>query len=189
MNRLHQSLLIGSTILASWLGMQAIHEFGHVVGAWATGGTVSQVVLSPLTISRTDLAQNPSPLMVVWMGPILGVIIPLLLWLLGRLIKMPGSYVLRFFAGFCMIANGLYIGVGTFDRVGDCGVMLRNGSPEWHLWLFGALTAPAGLWLWHQQGIHFGLGRANGQVDKRVAYGVCVISMMLLVLAFIVDGV
>ncbi len=188
MNRLHQCLLIGSTILGSWLGMQAIHEFGHVVGAWLTGGSVAQVVLSPLTISRTDLAQNPKPLIVVWMGPVLGVIIPLILWLLGKWIKLPGVYVLRFFAGFCLIANGLYIGVGTFDRVGDCGVMLQHGSSEWQLWLFGALTAPVGLWLWHQQGIHFGLGRARGQVDKRVAYGVCMVSVILLVVGFVVDG-
>lgn len=188
MNRLHQYLLIGSTILASWLGMQAIHEFGHVVGAWATGGTISQVVLSPLTISRTDLSQNPNPLMVVWMGPLLGVIIPIILWLLACGMKMPGSYVLRFFAGFCLIANGLYIGVGAFDRIGDCGVMLRNGSFEWHLWLFGALTAPLGLWLWHRQGVHFGLGRAKGQVDKRVAYGVSIVCIILLTVGFIVDG-
>jgi hypothetical protein len=188
MHRLHQYLLIGSTILGSWLGMQAIHEFGHVVGAWLTGGSVAQVLLSPLTISRTDLAQNPKPLIVVWMGPVLGVIIPLFLWLLGKWMKLPGVYVLRFFAGFCLIANGLYIGVGAFDRVGDCGAMLRNGSPEWHLGLFGVLTAPMGLWLWHQQGVHFGLGRARGQVDKRVAYGVSIVSIILLVVGFVVDG-
>ena len=107
MHRLHQYLLIGSTILGLWLGMQAIHEFGHVVGAWLTGGSVTQVVLSPLTISRTDLSQNPQPLTVVWMGPVLGVIFPLILLLLGKWMKLPGVYVLRFFAGFCLIANGL----------------------------------------------------------------------------------
>ena len=56
MNRLHQLVLIGSTLLGSWLGMQAVHESGHVIGAWMTGGRVERVVLHPLTISRTDLA-------------------------------------------------------------------------------------------------------------------------------------
>jgi hypothetical protein len=37
-------VLILSIVLASWLGMQVVHEFGHVVGAWLTGGQVSQVV-------------------------------------------------------------------------------------------------------------------------------------------------
>ena len=54
MKRLHQILLIVSAVLASWLGMQAVHEAGHVLGACMTGGRVSQVVLHPLTISRTD---------------------------------------------------------------------------------------------------------------------------------------
>lgn len=29
MNRLHQVMLIVSTIAGSWLGMQAVHELGH----------------------------------------------------------------------------------------------------------------------------------------------------------------
>ena len=33
MSRLHQSILIASTVLGSWLGMQAVHESGHVLGA------------------------------------------------------------------------------------------------------------------------------------------------------------
>lgn len=66
MARVHQAVLIGSTVLGSWLGMQAVHEAGHVVGAWLTDGRVARVVLHPLTISRTDLAENPRPLAVVW---------------------------------------------------------------------------------------------------------------------------
>src|SRR5260221_4916233 len=54
-SRFHQIILIVSTLLGSWLGMQAVHELGHVIGAWLTGGQVSQVVLHPLTISRTHL--------------------------------------------------------------------------------------------------------------------------------------
>ena len=51
-----QLILIGSTIVGSWLGMQAVHEAGHVLGARVTGGRVERIVLYPLTISRTDLA-------------------------------------------------------------------------------------------------------------------------------------
>lgn len=40
MNRVHQAVLIGSTILASWLGMQSVHECGHVLGAILTGAEV-----------------------------------------------------------------------------------------------------------------------------------------------------
>ncbi len=188
MKRLHQIVLIPSTVLGSWLGMQAIHETGHVLGAWLTGGRVARVVLYPLTISRTDLALNPNPLTVVWAGPVFGALTPLLLWAVAAAIRLPGAFVLRFFAGFCLLANGLYIGIGSFDGVGDCGEMLRHGSAIWQLWLFGALTAPFGLWLWHGQGPHFGLGPADGEVRRCVAYGCLVVCLALLALGFVVGG-
>jgi hypothetical protein len=187
-NRLHQVVLIGSSLLASWLGMQAVHESGHVLGAWISGGRLSRVVLHPLTISRTDLSHNPSPLVVVWAGPTIGVIVPLLLWGGAAATRLPGAFVLRFFAGFCLLANGLYIGFGSFDGVGDCGEMLRHGSQLWQLWLFGAVTAPVGLWLWHRQGPDFGLGRAKNQVNRGVAYGVLLICIALVALGLVVGG-
>jgi hypothetical protein len=167
--------------------MQAVHELGHVVGAALTGGRVEKVVLYPLTISRTDLAANPHPLAVVWAGSLVGVALPLLVWCVARVAKVPGAFVLRFFAGFCLLANGLYIGVGSFDRVGDCGVMMLHGSKAWHLWLFGAVTAPVGLWLWHGQGSHFGLGKAKGEVSRGATIG-CAIALAALVVFGLIIG-
>jgi len=181
-NRSHQIVLIGSTIVASWLGMQAIHESGHIVGAWCTDGAVSRVILHPLTLSRTELLQNPHPLVVVWAGPALGVLLPLVIWGIAAALRMRGAFVLRFFAGFCLIANGAYIAVGSFDRIGDCGEMLQHGSPIWLLWLFGVIATPTGFWLWHRQGAGFGLGASQGQVDRRVAYGALVAALLLVVL-------
>jgi hypothetical protein len=186
--RLHQAILIVSTILGSWLGMQAVHEFGHVVGAWLTGGRVARVVLHPLANSRTDLAVNPHPLPVVWAGPVLGVLLPLGLWKLADSLRLNAAFVLRFFAGFCLIANGAYIAVGSFDRIGDAGEMLKHGSAAWQLWLFGATTIPAGFWLWHGQGRQFGLGAAKGTVRRNVAYATLAGCAALLLLGLIVDG-
>jgi hypothetical protein len=186
--RLHQAILIVSAVLGSWLGMQAVHESGHALAALLTGGRVAQVVLHPLTISRTDLAHNPSPLLVVWAGPAFGVLLPLALWGGALALRLPGAFLVRFFAGFCLLANGAYIAVGSFDRIGDCGEMLRHGSAMWQLWLFGAVTMPAGLWLWHRQGPHFGLGPAEGHVRGGVAWASLVGCVLLLVLAFAVDG-
>jgi hypothetical protein len=186
--RWHQGVLIVSAVLGSWLGMQAVHECGHVLGAWLSGGRVARVVLHPLTISRTDLDANPCPLFVVWSGPVLGILLPLALWMAAAGLRLPGAFVLRFFAGFCLIANGAYIAGGSFDRIGDSGEMLRHGSALWQLWLFGVLTAPAGFWLWHRQGPHFGLGPSHGRVDLGVAYGSLAVCLGLLVLAFAVGG-
>lgn len=188
MARVHQFILIGSCLLGSWLGMQAVHEMGHVCGAWLTGRRVERVVLNPLTISRTDVTQNPSPLIVVWAGPIFGVAAPLLFWLVATKTRLPDIFVPRFFAGFCLVANGLYIAVGSFGRIGDCGEMLRQGSATWQLWLFGTVTVPIGLWLWHGQGSHFGFGQANGRVSRAAVYKTLAVCVALLVLGFVVGG-
>jgi hypothetical protein len=188
MNRVHQAVLVFSTLLGSWLGMQDVHELGHVTAAWLTGGRVSKVVLDPLTISRTDLAENPRPLVVVWGGPILGVALPLAVWLACRALRLRGEFVLRFFAGFCLIANGAYIGAGSFNHVGDAGEMLRHGANRWHLWLFAAITAPVGLWLWNGLGPHFGLGKASGVVSRDIAYVTLACCLALLAIGFAVGG-
>lgn len=186
MSRAPQVLLIGSALLGSWLGMQAVHEAGHVLGARLTGARVERVILHPLTISRTDLAENPHPLAVAWAGPLVGVLAPLVLWAVAVVARMPGAFLPRFFAGFCLLANGLYIGVGSLDRVGDAGDMLRLGSEPWHLWLFGAVAAPVGLWLWNGQSRHFGLGR--GRVSRGAAYAALGVCLALFALGFAVGG-
>jgi hypothetical protein len=158
MKPIRNQVLIGSTLLASWLGMQAVHEAGHVLGAKVTRGRVEAVCLHPLTISHTELTENPAPLFVVWAGPIVGVVVPLLAWAIAATASWSSTFLLRFFAGFCLIANGAYIAGGSVSGVGDAAVMLRHGSPNWLSWVFGVLTLPADLALWHNQGRMFGLG-------------------------------
>ena len=97
--------------------------------------------------------------MVAWGGPAVGVMLPLGLLLAAKVGKAKWSYLLQFFAGFCLIANGAYLGGGSFGRIGDAGDMLRHGCPLWPLWLFGAACLPLGLYLWNGLGPHFGLAR------------------------------
>jgi len=152
LHRFHQILFIVSLAGISWLGMMAFHELGHVCGAVLTGATIERVVLSPLTISRTDIGVNPNPALVVWMGPVLGCVLPLTIFAMVPQRNVMLRQVAQFFAGFCLIANGSYIAVGAIDRVGDCRQMLDAGSPLWTLCAFGALTIPVGFWLWHRLG-------------------------------------
>jgi hypothetical protein len=127
--------------------MQAVHELGHVLAAWATGGTVTKLILHPLAISRTDVNPNLKPAIVVWAGPLVGIALPLLAWAICSTRKVSGAYLLRFFAGFCLIANGAYLGIGSVFAIGDAGDILQLGTPAWLLWLFGAIAAPAGFLL------------------------------------------
>lgn len=153
-----------------WLGMMGVHELGHVVAAWGSGGQVTKVVLHPLAISRTDVAPNPHPLVVVWCGPLVGALLPLVLWLALSAFKHPANSYARFFAGFCLITNGLYIGAGSFEGVGDAGEMLREGTPIGVLWGVGVVGLVCGLGLWNGLGPAFGLGEARGHVPRRAAW-------------------
>lgn len=141
-----------SFLALSWLAMMATHELGHVLGGVATGGTVARVVLHPLAISRTDLSVNPQPAIVVWAGPLVGVLLPLVFLLVAKRLKWSGAALWQFFVGFCLIANGAYIAGGAWEGIGDCGVMHQTGTPIWVMWCFGLVTVPAGFWLWHRLG-------------------------------------
>jgi len=184
MQRFHQLLFTASLLALSWFAMLAVHEFGHVVGAFCTGGNVERVILHPFTISRTDVSPNPNPIAVVWLGPILGCILPIIVWLVlpRRLLVIRNIAV--FFAGFCLLANGAYIAIGSLDRVGDCGVMMQHGSPQWLLFAFGLVTIPLGFSLWHRLGSiqHFFVN--PNIVDCRIVYAVLMALVLVLVCEF-----
>jgi len=170
MKRQHQLLLIAATLAFSWLAMQAVHEFGHIAAAVVSGGRIGEVVLHPTKISYTRLTSNPHPLFVAWMGPVVGVLVPLVAFVVARAFRSRRLYLFQFFAGFCLIANGAYLGFGSLGRIGDAGDIMRQGSPIWLLWLFGVVTIPLGFVLWNGLGPSFGLGPSAGQVDRAAAY-------------------
>lgn len=178
MTRITQLCLIFGFGAFSWLAMQVTHELGHVLGALASGGTVVQVVLHPGTVSRTDVFPNPHPATVAWSGPLVGILLPLIALLVGMLVRSPGVYLFRFFAGFCLVTNGLYIGLGPLHRLADAGDLLDHGSHSWPLLFFGVLTVPLGVSLWMGLGREFGFGDAEGRVGRRAA----LVSLSLLAL-------
>ncbi len=186
MKRQHQRpriavLLIASTLALSWLAMQAVHELGHVAAAWQTGAHVAAVNLRPTSISYTLLTANPKPLVVAWAGPICGITLPLLAWLIARPLRLRGWYVLQFFAGFCLVANGAYLVGGTWYEMGDAGELIRHGTGRWLISLIGVPLAVAGLWLWNGLGPRFGLGKSPTAVDRAVT--IVVISLLLATVA------
>lgn len=170
MNRVFQSILIVATVIFAWLAMLAVHEFGHVLHAWLSGGGVQQVVLDPRTFSRTDVVLNPHPLWVAWGGVLWGCLIPLALWGVAAAAFRQHAYLPRWFAGFCLISNGAYLAAGPFAGGGPDGAeIVRLGWPAWPLVTFGAMGVAAGLALWNGLGPRFGLGAAHGDVDRRAA--------------------
>ena len=181
MQRFHHLLFAVSLVALCWYAMMAVHELGHVVGAVVTGGSVVRVVLHPLAISRTDVAPNPQPGVVVWLGPIVGCAVPVALWFLTPRRFTLWRSIAQFFAGFCLISNGAYIAAGSFGQVGDCGEMLRSGTPQWVMLAFGAAAVSGGFWLWHRLGSLKAFVERPKPATARLAY--CFAAALALTLA------
>ena len=146
---------LGTLLLAtivSWYGMMAIHEAGHCLAAWMTCGVVEKVHLPLLGFSQTTYRENPHPLVVAWAGAAGGALVAALLLGLSRYVGASSQQALRFFAGFSLIANGLYLGLGGFDRVGDGAELLSHGAGLWQLVAFGIGATALGTYSWHRMG-------------------------------------
>lgn len=144
--------------LVSWLGMMAVHELGHVLHAAVSGGRVIGVVLSPLEISRTDVLPNPHPAFVAWGGVLWGSLLPML-WLAVTLRWFNRAiFVVSFFAGFCLVTNGVYLAAGSVFPAGDTRTLLwvamqnaeATRTPSVIFALTGLPLAAAGIYIWHR---------------------------------------
>ncbi len=138
--------------IASWYGMMAIHELGHCVAAWLTGGIVEKVHFPLFGFSQTFYHENPHPLVVAWAGAAGGVVFAASLLGASRYVRRPYQQALLYFAGLSLIANGLYLGLGGFDRVGDCAELLNHGAKLWQLVAFGIGASALGVYSWHRMG-------------------------------------
>jgi hypothetical protein len=176
-------ILTLNAIGASWLGMMIVHESGHVLAAWLSGGRVTHIVLHPLAFSRTDVSPNPRPLFVVWGGPILGAALPVIAWLIARAFHLRLAFLLRFFAGFCLIANGAYLASVALMPAGDTADLLRLGTPLWAVVVPGVAAFVAGLAMWNRLGSHFGFG---GQSVDRAAILVSSVALIVLVIGMLI---
>lgn len=165
MYQLRRTARLLCTAVASWYAMMLVHEFGHMLHAWVSGGVVSHLEFGLFEFSRTDFTHNPHPLFVAWGGAIWGCLIPLAIVAASSWLGRHARWAARFFAGFCLIANGAYLGTGWTLMAGDAGDLVRLGSQPWRLVVFGVVTAGVGLYLWH------GLGRRTGSAGRTSEQG------------------
>lgn len=162
---------VAAAVTLSWLAMTALHELGHVVNAVLSDGQVVAVELPPRGLGHTRVSPNPHPGFVAWGGACWGS-------LLGgaAILLTPKNecwrWFARFFAGTCLIANGVYLGLGGFfgDRNGadDAHELLRQGASLPQLVLFGVVTSGAGLLIWHRLGARLGFIRASALADGKI---------------------
>jgi hypothetical protein len=133
-----------------WMGMLALHEYGHVINTIITGGKVVAVRIPLFGFSQTFVNPNPWPLFVAWGGAVLGSAIPQVACGMALLIRGRVPEPLKFFAGFCLVANGLYIGLGWLGRGNDSADLAQMGVPWATLITFGIAATTPGLLIWHK---------------------------------------
>lgn len=92
-----------SLLLVSWTVMTLTHELGHVVGGWLGGASLVDLELSPWRLPYSIHSPDPHPLLTLWSGPVLGVLVPIVFAVAIRI------RVVWFVADFCLLANGSYL--------------------------------------------------------------------------------
>jgi hypothetical protein len=148
MRQIIRILLACAAVYLAWIAMMIFHESGHALHALVSGGKVERIILPPFGFSRTDLSANPHPQWVAWGGAIWGCLLPLMILAIAHATAR-GLRTVRAFAGFCLIVNGAYLGLGPTMTAGDGHDLLRHGAPTWSLIAFGILALGGGLYLWH----------------------------------------
>ncbi|HEV3344813.1 MAG TPA: hypothetical protein VG125_30835 [Pirellulales bacterium] len=98
----------------------------------------------------------------------------------------------RFFAGTCLIANGVYLGVGGLlgdpNGADDAHELLRQGASAWQLGLFSLLATTTGLAIWHRLGSRLGFGRALEQADRKTLAILLVLTGLCLGAGYLLRG-
>ena len=56
--------------------------------------------------------------------------------------------IVGFFAGFCCVANGTYLGLGWLGPHGDCRTIVQHGGQVWPMICFGVVSSAIGFTLW-----------------------------------------
>lgn len=151
-----------------------------MLAAMLSGGRIAKVVLHPLAISRTDVDPNPHPHPVVWCGPLLGALAPLAAWsVLRRRAPVAVGWLLRVFAGFCLVANGGYPMTALWDPAGDTADLLRLGSPVAVIAGVGFGLFAGGFIVWHGLGSSFGLRALPADAGDRLAWMLAITTVVV----------
>lgn len=137
-----RTVYCASLLIASWCIMTVTHELGHIVGGTLSGGTLVDANLLPWHLPYSIFKPDPNPLVTLWCGPILGVLMPFAIAILLRRDWMWFAF------DFCLIANGMYIGTAWFfnDRYLDTPQLLEHGTQPILILIYCGITIGIGYW-------------------------------------------
>lgn len=97
----------------------------------------------------------------------------------ASLLRLRTAYLVWVIAGFCLIANGAYIGFGTIRPIGDAEELIAHGMPRGPMAAFGLLAFAGGFWIWDRISPRFGFGTAPAEISAWHAYVIFGIAALL----------
>ena len=129
-------LQLAILLLTSWCVMTFIHESGHIICGCACDGRLTSADLIPWHLPYSLFDPNPRPLVTLWGGLVLGVVIPLAIALVIRRDWM------WFVSHFCTLANGAYLATAWIsgDRYLDTPKLLEHGAHPATIAIYCLLT-------------------------------------------------
>lgn len=120
--------------------MTFFHEIGHVICGFLSGGKLQSADLVPWRLPYSYFEPDPMPLVTLWGGPILGVLIPASI---AGVVRKSWAW---FVAYFCVLANGTYIALAWFshERLLDTERLLDHGAHPISIVIYCGLTISIG---------------------------------------------
>jgi hypothetical protein len=127
-------------LVTCWTAFALTHECGHLAGGWACGGKLVEAELRPWRLPHSFFSPDPRPLVTLWCGPLVGVLVPLVVGWVAR------RSTVWFVVWFCVLANGAYIATGWFtgDSELDTTKLLAAGAPVWSIAVYVVATVVPG---------------------------------------------
>ena len=116
--------------------MTTTHECGHIIGGWLGGATLVEADLLPWHLPHSLYEPDPIPLLTLWSGPIIGVVVPTIWACACR------RTWIWFVSNFCLLANGSYIATAWIsgDRFLDTPRLLDAGAWPSSILFYCAVT-------------------------------------------------
>ena len=116
-----------------------LHELGHALGYWISGGSVIAIVMNapaPTGYVSGSSADSRPP---IWGGVVFGSLCTLIPLAISKYSAKLATvrFAALMVAAFCLAHNGLYLFVGGILPFGDALGMIDLGAPHWLLILLG----------------------------------------------------
>jgi hypothetical protein len=123
-------------LIVSWTVLTFTHEMGHIIGGWCCGGSLTSADLLPWHLPYSIFDPDPKPLVTLWCGPLLGVVVPL-----GLAVVIRRDWM-WFVSHFCTLANGAYIAAAwtSGDHYLDTPKLLEHGASAISIAVYCVLT-------------------------------------------------